>query len=296
MEITQSEKFLPQITCELKTCIEKIIEEYEEKYNIHIFYASDTGSRVNGVAVQSSDFDANGFFIPDYKEYLKVISKYQTIISRQGIQFKLGDENFEVDILFWDIKDWLREKIEKNNQGFDYVIFSPLIYRNRHPELIDKIKMNIDPPFYYFWGKLKNNLDLCYKEIKKEGVQNKKIMNTLIYCANYLYCRIFEKFPDFNIFKLIEKFDSQREYLKTLLSEEELENLFKCFSFIEDCYEEKKKGRKSIRKDIPEIVMNLNNLLDRKFNGKKEKLTIINKWDAEMAQKLFDDLLAIYRK
>jgi predicted nucleotidyltransferase len=288
-------KFFPQITDELKMSIEKIIKMYEEEYNINIFFASDTGSRAYGVSVPTSDFDVNGFYIPDYKEYIKIVRKSHSIISKQGLKFSSGNQTYEMDLILWDIQDWLRQKIEKNNMGFDYVIFSPIVYRNNHQEILQQIKSLIDPPFYYFWGKLKNNLDICRKELKKEGTQNKKIMNTLIYCVNYLYCRIFNEFPEFNIFLLMENIKTKKDKLYLYLNEEEISNLYHCFLFIEECYEEKKKGRKSLRNDIPDIVSKLNDIFDNKFNGKKDKISINNPWNSENAQKIFNQLLAIYK-
>jgi predicted nucleotidyltransferase len=290
-----SQKFLPQITDELKLSIDEILKDYEEKYEINIFYASDTGSRAYGVSVPTSDFDVNAFFIPNYREYLKIVRKSPPIISKQGLKFSSGNQTYEMDLILWDIQDWLRDKIEKNNLGFDYVLFSPIVYRNYQPEIFQQIKSIIDPPFYYFWGKLKNNLDICNKELKKDGTQNKKIMNTLIYSLNYLYCRVFNEFPDFNIFLLIEKIKTNTDKLKLHLNEEEISNLNECFLFIEECYEEKKKGRKSLRKDIPEIVSKLNSLFDNKFNGKRDKLSINNPWTSEFAQNIFNQLLSIYK-
>jgi len=88
---------------EFAQAIEEILKEYEAKYNINIFFACDTGSRSLGVAAMTSDFDLNGFFIPHYKEYLKIHRTSKEIISKQGIKFKVNEECYELDIQLWDI-------------------------------------------------------------------------------------------------------------------------------------------------------------------------------------------------
>jgi len=282
---------------EFAQAIEEILKEYEAKYNINIFFACDTGSRSLGVAAKTSDFDLNGFFIPHYKEYLKIHRTSKEIISKQGIKFKVKEECYELDIQLWDIKDWLKEKIEKNILGCDIWFESPIIFRNHHTDIIEKIKSYIEPPFYYFWGKYRNNFDKCKKEIKKEGTQNKKIMNTLIYATQFLHTRVLDGFPKYNIFQEIELFMKNKDKIiqKDSLTEKEFKTLIECFDFIKECYEEKKKNKKSLAKEIPQFVINFNEMMLNKFNAKAMKLGIVNYWNEKNSQEIFDEILKIYK-
>jgi predicted nucleotidyltransferase len=283
---------------EIAHAIDEILKEYEAKYNINIFFACDTGSRSLGVAVKTSDFDLNGFFIPHYKEYLKIQRTSKEIIAKQGIKFKVNDENYELDIQLWDIKDWLKEKIDKNVLGCDFCFESPIVFRNYHSDIIENIKSFIKPPFYLFWGKYRNNFDLCQKDIKKEGTQNKKIMNTLIYAIQYLHTRVLDGFPKYNIFEEMKIFIENKEKIihKGQITEDEFKNLLECFEFIEVCYEEKKKSRKGLTKEIPQCVMYLNKMMLDKFQAKSMKIGIINYWNEKNCQEIFDKLLDVYKK
>lgn len=287
--------YQPQINDELRLAIEKIIQEYETTYNINVFFASDTGSRSLGVAVESSDFDLNGFYVADYMEYIKLIRKSPVIISRQGIKFEVSGKEYDIDIQLWDIKDWLREKVENNNLGCDFLFESLINYRNSQPEILSLIRQKIESPFYYFWGKFKNNYNLCLKDIQKEGTQNKKIMNTLIYCTQYLHSRIFNNFPDYNIFKEIDFMIDNKDVIAAKIGEDEYNTLLQCFEFIKVCYEEKKKGRKSLTKDLPDFVNKFADMLNSKLNARSVKLDIENPWNVDIAQSIFDQLIAAYK-
>lgn len=290
------EKDYELLSEEIRNEIENIIKEYEEKYNIHIFFACDTGSRSLGVAVETSDFDLNGFFIPHKYEYIRIMRKSPEIITGQQKKFTAGGREYEIDIQLWDIMNWLRQKVEKNLISCDYWLNSPLVYRDKK-ELTSYISELVLPPYYDYWGKFKNNMDQCKKAILQEGCQNKRLMNCLIYSTQFLHIWFFKEFPDFNIFKEINFFKARKEEIidKKLLMESEYANLLECFEFIEICYEEKKKGRKSVTKEIPQYIAKFSKMLNDKFNPKQSKQDLVNNFTPETSQKIFDIIMDYYK-
>jgi hypothetical protein len=295
---SNEDKKKPQINDEVIKAVNELISAFESEYNINIFFACDTGSRALGVAVESSDLDVNCFFIPHYREYMKIIRKSPDVISKQGMKIKAGERELDVDLQIWDIKDWLKDKVMKNTLGCDFYFSSPVIYRNFHPEIIKSITDLIDPPFYYFWGKYLNCMEKCEKAAKGEGCQNKHIMNTLIYATQYLHCITGNVFPNFNIFIEIDTIREQKEDLinNHKITPEEFEVIEKCLNFIIECYEEKKKGRKSLTKEIPDFTKKFLKILNTKFNAKPKWVNTQGHYNAENAQEIFNQLLSIYKK
>lgn len=274
--------------------VEGLLKEYEIQFNINIIFACDTGSRALGVSVESSDFDVFGLFVADEQEYLQVVRKSPFIIQKQGIKIKLSDKEMEIDIQLWDIKDWLKKKVTENILGIDFYFKSPTVFR-KEEKIIEEILKHINPPLYYFWGKYKNNYTLCQKDILKEGTQYKKLMNMLIYALQYLTGKVYDVFPPYNVFDNIKYIKENIEKLKDIggITVEDLDNINKCFNFISYCYEEKKKGKKNLTKDIPEFVTNFVNFLDSKLNIRLKKDDLINNWTKEKAQNIFNLALSL---
>jgi predicted nucleotidyltransferase len=285
------------LSLEIRNEIEKLIKEYEEKYNIHVFYAVDTGSRSIGVSVDTSDFDLNGFFIPHKYEYIRISRKSPEIIAKTHKKFKVGEREYEIDFQLWDVMHWLRQKVEKNLVSCDYWLISPLVYRE-NKELTNQIRELILPPFYDYWGKFKNNMDQCKKAIMGEGCQNKRLMNCLIYATQFLHIWLFKEMPVFNIFEQMDTFKSRKDRVivdEKFLTEKEWENLLQCFEFIEVCYEEKKKGHKSLTKLIPGEIATFSKMLDDKFNPKKKREDLVNNFNTENCQTIFNKILNYYQ-
>jgi predicted nucleotidyltransferase len=289
------EKNTEILATDIRNEIENIIKKYETDYNIHVFFACDTGSRAIGVAVDTSDFDLNGFFIPHKYEYIRIMRKSPEIIAKEGLKFKVGEREYEIDIQLWDIMHWLRQKVEKNLVSCDYWFKSPLVYRD-NADQTDSIRKLILPPFYDYWGKFKNNMDQCKKKLQGEGCLNKRIMNCLIYSVQFLHIWLFNEHADYNIFKEIEFFKTSKDkVVDKHMTEQEYENMLQCFDFIEICYEEKKKGRKSLAKEFPKEVLTFSKLLHDKFDPKKNRMELVNNFNAENSQKIFDSVLNYYK-
>lgn len=51
----------------------KFIGELEEKHNMKVLFAAETGSRGYGTNMKDSDFDIKGFFISPPKTYMSVM-------------------------------------------------------------------------------------------------------------------------------------------------------------------------------------------------------------------------------
>jgi predicted nucleotidyltransferase len=296
-------KIFPQITYEMNRAIINFLKKVEDYFKISIIFACDTGSRTTGVAVENSDCDINGFFIR--KSYDKFdSSKNKKILTKHHVTplIKESDKFAKAyDIQIWDLDHWILSKKTKNMNSNDYWFYSPLIYINEIPELIGTIKAVIKPPLNHFYGKFWNNFAMYADRKKiKEGVENKKIMNTLIYGIEFLYAKLFYEFPEYNIFNLIKKINSNKDFLLSnyLLTHEEYLYLTKCFEYIYHTYEEKKKNKKSMTYELPLCVKKFMYCLKKKYQEnieemkecKEDRKEDRNDLEVEIISKTFENL------
>jgi predicted nucleotidyltransferase len=269
-------KIFPQITNEMNKAIINFLKKVEDYLKITIIFACDTGSRTTGVAVENSDCDINGFFIRrsqdkfDPNKNKKIITKHHvTSLIKETDKFSQA-----YDIQIWDLDHWILSKKTKNMNSNDYWFYSPLIYINEYPELIGIIKAVIRPPLNHFYGKFWNNFTMYADKKKiKEGVENKKIMNTLIYGIEFLYAKLFDEFPEYNIFYLKEKIYQNKDFILSnyLLTHEEYLYITKCFEYIDHTYEEKKKNKKSVAYELPLCVKKFMYCVKRKYQEDEAK-------------------------
>jgi predicted nucleotidyltransferase len=274
--------------------IEEIIEKFEKEYDITIFYASETGSRGLGIDVEESDFDITGFFIPKEEEYYKIIRKYDHMIKIVQYKLELDNKIFDVDLELWDIKDWFKAKVKKNNTGCDFWFESPVVYRNLFPDLVTKIRDYVSPPYLLYWGKAKSGIGYNQKDLKNKGeCLNKSLMNVLTSLFQYLHSQIYMNFPHYNILYELEFLKNEKEKIlsEKHLTNEQLDIVYKNIDFYSKLFEGKKIQRKATSTSIPDCITEFMHFLESNYNTKKRKFELEILLKEDKAQELFEELL-----
>lgn len=95
------------------------LAEIEEKENVKILYAVESGSRAWGVASPDSDYDVRFIYVRTVKDYLRVQER------RDVIEWQLDDV---LDINGWDLKKTLAQFHRGNATLFEWAD-SPIIYK-----------------------------------------------------------------------------------------------------------------------------------------------------------------------
>lgn len=289
-ENKQMENFLTY-----KSQILEILNNIEKEYQITIFYASETGSRGLGIDVEDLDFDITGFFAPiDELEYFKIIRKYENTISITQDSVKINNKNYEIDIELWDVKEWFRSKVTKNLTGCDYWFESKLVYKDLYPDIVNEIKKYVIPPSLLYWGKAKSGMVYAVKDIKsKGGCYIKTLMNILTSLIQFFHYQVFLTFPIYNILSEIGFLIQEKNDIlnKGDFNEEEFNILCDSFKLYLELYEEKKKMRKGMKQNVPDLLNDLIRLLESKYNTHKKKYELQILLKEGVAQDLFDDIL-----
>ena len=103
----------------IEETIKEKLSEIEEKHNVKIIYACESGSRAWGFASPDSDYDVRFVYVRDVRDYLRL----ERI--RDVIEYELNDI---YDINGWDIKKLLLLLAKSNPVIFEWAD-SPVVYR-----------------------------------------------------------------------------------------------------------------------------------------------------------------------
>ena len=95
------------------------LSEIEEKENVRIIYAVESGSRAWGVESPDSDYDVRFIYVRDKDDYLKLQEM------RDVIEWQLDDV---LDINGWDLKKTLIQFHKGNATLFEWAN-SPIVYK-----------------------------------------------------------------------------------------------------------------------------------------------------------------------
>ncbi len=103
----------------IEETIKEKLSEVEEKHNVKIIYACESGSRAWGFASPDSDYDVRFVYVRDIRDYLRLDAV------RDVIEYELNDI---YDINGWDIKKLLLLLAKSNPVIFEWAD-SPVVYR-----------------------------------------------------------------------------------------------------------------------------------------------------------------------
>ena len=105
---------------EIEKIIKSKLSEIEEKLNVNVLYAVESGSRAWGFASDDSDYDVRFIYARPLEDYLKLEK------IRDVIDYELNDI---YDINGWDLKKFLTLLHDSNPVIFEWAQ-SPIIYKS----------------------------------------------------------------------------------------------------------------------------------------------------------------------
>lgn len=149
---------------DIKNIISDKISEIQQKENIIILHAIESGSRAWGFASPDSDYDVRFIYIRNKNDYLRLEKM------RDVIEWEINDV---YDINGWDITKTLRLLHNSNPTVFEW-IHSPIVYSSHH--IIRELTPEIDSFFscksgiYHY---ISTALSNC-KYLKDENIKLKK--------------------------------------------------------------------------------------------------------------------------
>ena len=103
----------------MKDIILSKLEEIENKENVKIILAVESGSRAWGFASKDSDYDVRFVYLRKLEDYLKLEK------SKDTIEWQLDDT---LDINGWDLKKALQLIYDSNPTIFEW-LSTPIIYK-----------------------------------------------------------------------------------------------------------------------------------------------------------------------
>jgi uncharacterized protein len=109
--------------------IQKRLSEIEQKENVVIFYACESGSRAWGFPSENSDYDVRFLYVKPIERYLSIAE------SRDVIEYPINDQ---LDINGWDIKKALKLFQKSNPPLFEW-LGSPIVYKEKF-DIADKMR------------------------------------------------------------------------------------------------------------------------------------------------------------
>jgi len=102
--------------------------ELQERHNIEIIYACESGSRAWGFASPDSDFDVRFIYIRPIEEYIKVNPKFRNVIdSFKNLNSTDYSEKHNLDLVGWDLKKVI-SLLYNNNPSLSEWFRSPIVY------------------------------------------------------------------------------------------------------------------------------------------------------------------------
>ena len=144
----------------IEEIIKEKLSEVEQKHNVKIIYACESGSRAWGFASPDSDYDVRFVYVRDIRDYLRLDSV------RDVIEYELNDI---YDINGWDIKKLLTLLYKSNPVIYEWAD-SPVVYRTteqwQHLRSVLSEYFSEKRMLYHYLSIAKNQLRAYFKEDK----------------------------------------------------------------------------------------------------------------------------------
>lgn len=116
---------------EITLSIKEKLSQIEQRENIRILYACESGSRAWGFASPDSDYDVRFIFVRPVEDYLRV---------KELPDYIDAELNDVYDINGWDLKKFFKQLYKSNPVIFEWAD-SPIVYKSS--EEWEKIKANM---------------------------------------------------------------------------------------------------------------------------------------------------------
>ena len=160
----------------MKKIIVSKLSEIEEKENVRIIHAVESGSRGWGFASPDSDYDVRFIYVRPKEFYLKLNE------TRDVIEWQL-DETF--DISGWDLRKTLRLLHNSNPRLFEWNA-SPIVYKTTNEWIEIKAKMknffSIKTGLYHYFNTADRKNRILQKEETKKLKTYFYIVRPLLAC------------------------------------------------------------------------------------------------------------------
>jgi hypothetical protein len=276
---------------EVNKQILKFLQKFEKDYDICLIFVSESASRAHSIEVSDSDYDLKGIYLSNPKDSLKVCPTIEKVFKIPHFKVTINQVDYDVDVEFIDWKELAWEKVRANNISYDYCLYSPKVYLNRYPHVIQKFKERLVPSPNEFIYKYVNLLEFCEKSLgKSTECMHKKLLAALVSGVQYFHVCAYKAFPEYNVWNEIEflRKDSKRLIEEKVINENEWELFNRVFDLIDFHYEEKKKGRKSVANVISEYQFKFLKWLREKYRIQKN---IPNVFDFDFFQSLQDYMI-----
>lgn len=135
----------------MESIIREKIKEIEEKENVKIIMAVESGSRAWGFASPDSDYDVRFVYVRTLQDYLR-LEKMKDVIEWQLDEI--------LDINGWDLKKALQLMHDSNPSIFEWCA-SPIVYKDSEAfEKLKKIRKTYysrKKSLYHYWHMANNN-------------------------------------------------------------------------------------------------------------------------------------------
>lgn len=155
---------------DIKKEIEEKLSEIEEKEEVRILYAVESGSRAWGFASPDSDYDVRFIYVRDRESYLRLEEM------RDVIEWQMDDV---FDINGWDLKKTLIQFHRGNATLFEWSN-SPVVYKTTKDweQIYEMAKCCFSPKAaaYHYYGTARST---CEKYLQEEQVKYKKYLYAL---------------------------------------------------------------------------------------------------------------------
>ena len=176
--------------------IKEKLDEVEEKYNIKMLYALESGSRLYGFPSEDSDWDIRFIYKSPMPWYISIQNKRDTL--------EINDTILNFDFVGWDIKKALF-LLSKSNPSLLEWLQSPIIYKSDekfHRYMQNLTDMYFSPRacFYHHLGLIRSHRKR-YIDTDADKMSHKKYLYVIrsIFACNWIETRmtqppaIFEK-------------------------------------------------------------------------------------------------------
>ncbi len=160
----------------IEDLVQSKLKEIENKEQVKILYAVESGSRAWGFASSDSDYDVRFIYIRPKIEYLKLEDK------KDFIDWELNEI---LDINGWDLSKALKHFHKSNASLFEWAN-SPLIYYST-PEWTEVIQ-TVNPYFsvkasiYHYYGTAKSNYQAYFSENRIKYKKYFYVLRPLLCC------------------------------------------------------------------------------------------------------------------
>jgi predicted nucleotidyltransferase len=147
--------------------IKNKLAEIENRENIRIIFACESGSRAWGFASKDSDYDVRFVYVRRLRDYLKI---------KDLPDFIEGELNEVYDINGWDLRKFLVQVSKSNPVMFEWAN-SPIVYKSSAEwEKIKKVMSQYSTDkamFCHYLGMAKRNCQALICESEKEEIKKR---------------------------------------------------------------------------------------------------------------------------